>query len=129
MISQEIGLLYQRDSLVGGLRAPHWTRYLNCVRLLVNPPRYRVDNSGRDMARLQVVGECAHSRHRNEQVIQMGEQLKRDVGPMSESRLPSFMRVLGVSRVSTKEQTTHGHFSFMGLGTRIEEYVAARSWE
>ena len=58
------------------------------MRRLLNPPRQRVDNSGRDMARLQVVGGCALPRNRYEQVIQMGEQFKRDVGPMSESRLP-----------------------------------------
>jgi site-specific DNA recombinase len=39
------------------------------------------------------------------------------------------MRVLGISRVSTKEQATDAHFSFLAQRTRIQEYVAARHGE
>ena len=39
------------------------------------------------------------------------------------------MRVLGISRVSTKEQATDAHFSFLAQQTRIKEYCAARHWE
>ena len=39
------------------------------------------------------------------------------------------MRVLGGSRVSTKEQATDARFRFLSRRTRIEEYVATRSWE
>lgn len=39
------------------------------------------------------------------------------------------MRVLGVARVSTKEQATDAHFSFLSQRTRIEEYVGSRHWE
>lgn len=39
------------------------------------------------------------------------------------------IRVLGISRVSTKEQASDAHFSFLAQRTRIQEYCAGRQWE
>ncbi len=39
------------------------------------------------------------------------------------------MRVLGVARVSTKEQATDAHFSFLSQRTRIADYAQTRGWE